>query len=120
MAAQKQTKDIDEWSNNSSFGQGGANLTDDGYSLWDGQSYQNYTLNSAGEIEIRNAAQLARYAWDMCEAEAAVRQDRKGRNVHLLCDIDLNGRRLNVQSSMFNAQLPKGIYIQNGKKYINR
>ena len=29
---------------------------------------------------------------------------------------DLSGRRLNVQSSMFNAQLPKGIYIVNGRK----
>ncbi len=31
---------------------------------------------------------------------------------------DLSGRRLNVQSSMFNAQLPKGIYIVNGRKVI--
>ncbi len=90
-AAQRETKDIDKWTDNASFGQNGANMTADGYSLWDGQSYQNYTLTGKGEIEIRNAAQLARYAWDMYEAEASVRQDRKGRTVHLLCDIDLNG-----------------------------
>ena len=33
---------------------------------------------------------------------------------------DLQGRKLNgnVQSSMFNVQLPKGVYIQNGKKVV--
>ena len=31
---------------------------------------------------------------------------------------DLSGRRVNVQSSMLNGQVPKGIYIQNGKKFI--
>ena len=31
---------------------------------------------------------------------------------------DLQGRKINAQSSMFNAQLPKGIYINNGKKIV--
>ena len=31
---------------------------------------------------------------------------------------DLSGRRINGQSSMVNGQLPKGIYIHNGKKII--
>ena len=31
---------------------------------------------------------------------------------------DLSGRKINVNSSMFNGQLPKGIYIVNGKKVI--
>ena len=31
---------------------------------------------------------------------------------------DLSGRRVNVQSSMFNGQLPKGIYVRNGKKIV--
>ena len=35
-------KDMGTWSNNPDFGQNGANLTWDGYSLWDGQSFQNY------------------------------------------------------------------------------
>ncbi len=87
VAAQKTTKDIDEWSNNDNFG----NTTADGYSLWDGQSMQYYRFNKDGDIEIYNAAQLARYAWDMHEANSYIRADRKRRNVHLLCDIDLGG-----------------------------
>ena len=31
---------------------------------------------------------------------------------------DLQGRKINGQSSMFNVQLPKGIYIVNGKKVL--
>ena len=31
---------------------------------------------------------------------------------------DLQGRKINAQSSMFNVQLPKGIYIVNGKKVL--
>jgi len=31
---------------------------------------------------------------------------------------DLSGRQVNVQSSMFNGQLRKGIYIINGKKVL--
>ena len=91
IEAQKETKDISDWSENTSFGKNGANTTADGYSLWDGQSFQNYSFNSNGDIEIRNAAQLARYAWDMYQASSSIRNDRKQRNVHLLCDIDLNG-----------------------------
>ena len=91
VAAQKETKDIDEWSNNDNFGKNNANLTADGYSLWDGQSMQYYGFNKDGDIEIYNAAQLARYAWDMYEANSYIRADRKRRNVHLLCDIDLGG-----------------------------
>ena len=33
---------------------------------------------------------------------------------------DLQGRKVNPQSSMFNVQLPKGIYIINGRKVIVR
>ena len=91
VAAQKATKDIDEWNENTEFGKNGADMTADGYSLWDGHSFQNYNFNSKGDIEIRNAAQLARYAWDMYEASRSIRNDRKQRNVHLLCDIDLGG-----------------------------
>ncbi len=90
-AAQRETKDIDEWSNNNNFGKNGANMTADGYSLWDGLSMQDYGIKKDGDIEIRNAAQLARYAWDMYQASSSIRNDRKQRNVHLLCDIDLGG-----------------------------
>ncbi len=89
VAAQKTTKDIDEWSNNDNFGKNGANTTADGYSQWDGQSMQYYRFNKDGDIEIYNAAQLARYAWDMYKANSYIRTDRKQRKVHLLCDIDL-------------------------------
>ena len=91
VAAQKTTKDINEWSNNDNFGKNGANTTADGYSLWDGQSMQYYRFNKDGDIEIYNAAQLARYAWDMYKANSYIRTDRKRRKVHLLCDIDLGG-----------------------------
>jgi len=90
-SAQKTTSDISEWNENTEFGKNGADMTADGYSLWDGHSFQNYNFNSKGDIEIRNAAQLARYAWDMYEASRSIRNDRKQRNVHLLCDIDLGG-----------------------------
>ena len=33
---------------------------------------------------------------------------------------DLQGRKINPQSSMFNVQLPKGIYIINGRKVVVR
>jgi hypothetical protein len=33
---------------------------------------------------------------------------------------DLSGRKINSQFSIFNSQLPKGIYIVNGKKVIKR
>ena len=63
-SAQKTTPNISEWTENTSFGKNGANLTADGYSLWDGHSRQKYSFNSEGDIEICNAAQLARYAYD--------------------------------------------------------
>ena len=91
IAAQKPTTDISEWNENTSFGQNGANTTTDGYSQWDGHSFQNYGFAENGDIEIRNAAQLARYAWDMYQASSKIRNDRKQRNVHLYCDIDLDG-----------------------------
>ena len=103
VAAQREATDIDEWTLNTSFGQNGANLTIDGYSQWDGQSMQNYTVNSAGEIEIRNAAQLARYAWEIHKNDS----DKKLRstNVHLLCDIDLGGYYFSItRSNIYGIQ----------------
>lgn len=116
VAAQREPYDIDEWTLNTSFGQNGANLTIDGYSQWDGQSMQSYTVNSAGEIEIRNAAQLARYAWEMHEKDS----DKKFRstNVHLLCDIDLNGYYFSItRSNIYGIQATfdgHGHTIRNG------
>ena len=34
------------------------------------------------------------------------------------CIYDLQGRKVNVQSSMFNVQSKKGLYIQNGRKVV--
>ena len=42
-------RDMRTWSENKDFGQNGANMTTDGYSLWDGQSFQNYELRTSGE-----------------------------------------------------------------------
>ena len=87
VAAQKTTTAISEWNVVNSF----SNTTADGYSKWDGHSMQNYGFSSNGDIEISNVAQLARYAWDMYQAGSTRRADRKRRNVHLYCDIDLDG-----------------------------
>ena len=103
VAAQSEATDIDEWNENTEFGQNGANLTIDGYSQWDGRSMQEYTVNSAGEIEIRNAAQLARYAWKIHKNDS----DKKLRstNVHLLCDIDLGGYYFSItRSNIYGIQ----------------
>lgn len=95
VAAQSEATDIDHWTLNDSFGQNGANLTLDGYSQWDGQSMQSYTVNSADEIEIRNAAQLARYAYEIDNTDYNIRS----KNVHLLCDIDLGGYYFSITRS---------------------
>ncbi|MBQ6049183.1 MAG: hypothetical protein IJL35_01110 [Bacteroidaceae bacterium] len=42
-------RDMRTWSENKDFGQNGANMTTDGYSQWDGQSFQNYELRTSGE-----------------------------------------------------------------------
>ena len=42
-------RDMSTWSENKDFGQNGANFTADGYSLWDGQSFQNYELKLNGK-----------------------------------------------------------------------
>ena len=33
---------------------------------------------------------------------------------------DLSGRKVNSQSSILNSQLPKGIYVHNGRKEVVR
>jgi len=91
-------EDIDDWQVNTSFGQDGTNLTLDGYSQWDGRSRQNYTVNSNGDIEIRNAAQLAQYTWDM--ANSSSNEGFRSKNVHLLCDIDLGGYYYSITRSV--------------------
>lgn len=107
-------KDIDDWQVNTSFGQNGANLTLDRYSQWDGQSMQNYTVNSNGDIEIRNAAQLARYAWEVDNTDYNIRST----NVHLLCDIDLGGYYFSItRSNIYGIQATfdgHGHTIRNG------
>ncbi len=114
VAAQSEAKDIDDWKQNTSFGQNGANITIDGYSQWDGQSMQNYTTNSAGEIEIRNAAQLARYAYEIDNTDYNIRS----KNVHLLCDIDLGGYYFSItRSNIYGIQATfdgHGHTIRNG------
>ena len=103
VAAQSEATDIDDWTLNTSFGQNGANLTIDGYSQWDGQSMQNYTVNSAGEIEIRNAAQLARYAREIHDKDSD--KEFRSTNVHLLCDIDLGGYYFSItRSNIYGIQ----------------
>lgn len=115
-SAQSTPSDIDDWTLNTSFGQNGANLTIDGYSQWDGQSMQNYTVNSAGEIEIRNAAQLARYAREIHDKDSD--KEFRSTNVHLLCDIDLGGYYFSItRSNIYGIQATfdgHGHTIRNG------
>ena len=103
VGAQREATDIDDWTLNTSFGQNGANITIDGYSQWDGQSMQEYTVNSAGEIEIRNAAQLARYAREIHDKDSD--KEFRSTNVHLLCDIDLGGYYFSItRSNIYGIQ----------------
>lgn len=103
VAAQSEATDIDDWTLNTSFGQNGTNITIDGYSQWDGQSMQEYTVNSAGEIEIRNAAQLARYAREIHDKDSD--KEFRSTNVHLLCDIDLGGYYFSItRSNIYGIQ----------------
>ena len=116
VAAQSEATDIDEWNENTEFGQNGANITIDGYSQWDGQSMQEYTVNSAGEIEIRNAAQLARYAREIHDKDSD--KEFRSTNVHLLCDIDLGGYYFSItRSNIYGIQATfdgHGHTIRNG------
>ena len=105
-------RDMDTWSENNGFGKNGANLTDDGYSLWDGWSFQNYELRTSGEqqgIHICNAAQLARYAYDMFNYNNSYWSDRHTRDVWLECDIDLNNKYFSILRSNY--------YIENATFY---
>ena len=116
VGAQREATDIDDWTLNTSFGQNGANITIDGYSQWDGQSMQEYTVNSAGEIEIRNAAQLARYAREIHDKDSD--KEFRSTNVHLLCDIDLGGYYFSItRSNIYGIQATfdgHGHTIRNG------
>ena len=101
-------KDMGSWSNNPDFN----DWTWDGYSLWDGYSYQNYELRTSGEqqgIHIRNAAQLARYAYDMYNYNNSYWDDRHTRDVYLECDIDLNNKYFSITRSNY--------YIENATFY---
>ena len=105
-------KDMGTWRENNNFGQNGANMTADGYSLWDGYSFQNYELRTSGEqqgIHIANAAQLARYAYDMFNYNNSYWDDRHTRDVYLECDIDLNNKYFSI--------LRKNYYIENATFY---
>ena len=105
-------KDMGTWRENNNFGQNGADMTADGYSLWDGYSFQNYELRTSGEqqgIHIANAAQLARYAYDMFNYNNSYWDDRHTRDVYLECDIDLNNKYFSI--------LRKNYYIENATFY---
>lgn len=66
------------------------NTTWDGFSLWDGKSMMNY-VDENGLIYITNAAQLAKYAYDLYSNSVF-----SGRNVCLDCNIDLNGKTFSI------------------------
>ena len=85
--------DMGTWQQVSSYD----TTTADGYSLWDGRSYMDYELRTEGEqqgIHIYNAAQLARYAWDMYSS--SYWKERHTLNVYLECDIDLGGYQFSI------------------------
>ena len=66
------------------------NTTSDGFSLWDGQSMMEYDTN-VDPIHITNAAQLAKYAYDLYS-----NSDYSEKNVRLDCNIDLNGKTFSI------------------------
>lgn len=66
------------------------NTTRDGFSLWDGVSMMEYDTN-VDPIHITNAAQLAKYAYDLYS-----NSDYSGKNVCLDCNIDLNGKTFSI------------------------
>lgn len=114
-------RDMGTWSENTGFGQNAEDWTADGYSKWDGQSFQNYELRTSGEqqgIHIANAAQLARYAYDMYNYNNSYWSDRRTRDVYLECDIDLNNKYFSITRSDYyieNATFHgQGHVIRNG------
>ncbi|MBR2243281.1 MAG: leucine-rich repeat protein [Prevotella sp.] len=73
------------------------NTTWDGFSLWDGVSMMNY-VDENGLIYITNAAQLAKYAYDLYNSSVF-----SGRNVCLDCNIDLGGYKFQIARNGGNA-----------------
>lgn len=71
--------------------------TSDGFSLWDGKSMMNY-VDENGLIYITNAAQLAKYAYDLYS-----NSDYSGKNVCLDCNIDLDGNEFQIARNGGNA-----------------
>lgn len=69
----------------------------DGFSLWDGKSMMNY-VDENGLIYITNAAQLAKYAYDLYNNSVF-----SGRNVCLDCNIDLGGHNFQIARNGGNA-----------------
>lgn len=73
------------------------NTTWDGFSLWDGESMMEYA-DENGLIYITNAAQLAKYAYDLYNSSVF-----SGRNVCLDCNIDLGGYKFQIARNGGNA-----------------
>lgn len=73
------------------------NTTSDGFSLWDGASMMEYDTN-VDPIHITNAAQLAKYAYDLYS-----NSDYSGKNVCLDCNIDLGGHEFQIARNGGNA-----------------
>lgn len=73
------------------------NTTWDGFSLWDGVSMMEYDTN-VDPIHITNAAQLAKYAYDLYNNSVF-----SGKNVCLDCNIDLGGHEFQIARNGGNA-----------------
>jgi len=86
----------------------------------EGFNEQAADVNEDGVVDYKDALIIGEMAGVPVGISDAshLNENEKMRNEKLDGVYDLQGRKINVQSSMHNAQLPKGIYIRNGKKVV--
>lgn len=86
--------DMAQWNLVNSYSQ----TTGDGFSQWDGHSMMDYQTDEGGWVHITNAAQLAKYAYDLfLDANVG------NKSIYLECDIDLGGHTFSIARASGNS-----------------
>ena len=86
--------DMAQWQLVNSYTQ----TTWDGFSLWDGESMMDYQTDEGGWVHITNAAQLAKYAYDLfLDANVG------NKSIYLECDIDLGDHTFSIARASGNS-----------------